>query len=52
MDSLFGDKVGKQINDRRWQINQSAFLRIESYQQTISAAKVVEKEIKDEQENN
>lgn len=52
MDILFGDKVGKQINDRRWQINLSAFLRIESYQQTISAAKVAEKEIKDEQENN
>ena len=35
MTDLFGDKVGKQVSDRRWRINLKAFSLAESYQQTI-----------------
>ncbi|UYM14594.1 AAA family ATPase [Endozoicomonas euniceicola] len=35
MTELFGDKVGKQISDRRWGINLKAFSLAESYRQTI-----------------
>ena len=42
MTDLFGDKVGKQISDRRWQINQKAFSLAESYQQTIQKQTSIE----------
>ena len=42
LTDLFGDKVGKQINDRRWRINLKAFSLAESYQQTIKKQTLVE----------
>lgn len=42
MTDLFGDKVGKQINDRRWRINQDAFSIAESYEQTIKEKAIQE----------
>lgn len=35
---LFGNELANQLQDRRWQINESAFTNIESYRQILKGA--------------
>lgn len=35
---LFGSELANQLQDRRWQINESAFTNIESYRQILKGA--------------